>query len=59
MPKYGDHKNFFPIPEDADDFEPGKGDFVVEIKDEKGEYWLSKSVFADQEIIAEDMKLAK
>jgi len=58
MPKYGDHKNFFPIPEDADDFEPGKGDFVVEQKDEKGKFWLSKPVFADQEMSAQDVKRA-
>ena len=59
MPTYGENKNFFAVPEDADDFEPGKGDFVVEVKDEKGKYWLSKPVFADQEIIEEDLKLAK
>ena len=33
------------IPEDADDFEPGKGDCITEVKDEKGKYWLSKPVF--------------
>ena len=59
MPTYGEHKNFFAVPEDADDFEPGKGDFVVEVKDEKGKYWLSKPVFADQEIIEEDLRLSK
>ena len=35
---------FFPIPEDADDYEKGKGDCVNEKKDEKGKYWLSKPV---------------
>lgn len=54
--KYGDSKYFFPIPEDADDYEPGKGDFVVQIKDEKGIYWLSKQVFANQEMSEEDLK---
>ncbi len=33
------------IPEDADDFEPGKGDCITEVIDEKGKYWLSKPVF--------------
>ncbi len=35
---------FFRIPEDAGDYEPGKGDCVTEKKDEKGKYWLSKPV---------------
>ncbi len=33
---------YFPIPEDADDFEAGKGDCVREEKDDKGKYWLGK-----------------
>ena len=40
---------FFVIPEDADDYEPGKGDCVTEQKDEKGKFWLSKPVFEDTE----------
>jgi hypothetical protein len=40
-------KSFFPIPENADDFEQGKGDCVREEKDEKGKYWLSKPVMGD------------
>ena len=36
---------FFKIPEDAGDYESGKGDCVTEKKDEKGKYWLSKPVF--------------
>ena len=40
---------FFPIPEDSDDYEKGKGDCVNEKKDEKGKYWLSKPVFESNE----------
>lgn len=40
-------KAFFAIPENADDFEPGKGDCVREEKDQKGKYWLSKPVMGD------------
>jgi len=36
---------FFKIPEDAGDYEAGKGDCVTQKKDEKGKYWLSKPVF--------------
>jgi benzylsuccinate synthase len=36
---------YFQIPNDADDYEPGKGDCVIENRDEKGKYWLSKPVF--------------
>lgn len=36
---------FFKIPEEAGDYEPGKGDCVTEKKDEKGKYWLSRPVF--------------
>jgi len=43
---------FFPIPEDADDYEPGKGDCVLEKKDEKGKYWLSKPVLKETESCA-------
>ncbi len=40
---------FFPIPEDAYDYEAGKGDCVVQKKDEKGKYWLSKPTFETTE----------
>jgi len=33
---------FFQVPENAGDFEPGKGDCVTEKEDAKGKYWLSK-----------------
>jgi hypothetical protein len=41
-------KSFFSVPEDADDFEPGKGDCVVEVKDAKGKYRLSKLTMSDK-----------
>lgn len=40
---------FFKIPENADDYEPLKGDCVTEKRDEKGKYWLSKPIFANSE----------
>jgi len=40
-------KSYFPIPESADDYKKGKGDCVREEKDQKGKYWLSKSVMGD------------
>lgn len=33
---------YFPIPQDAGDYEAGKGDCVTEKEDAKGKYWLSK-----------------
>ncbi len=45
MRECGDCRYFFPIPEDDYDYESGKGDCVVEKKDEKGKFWLSKPVF--------------
>ena len=36
---------FNPLPKDADDYEHGKGDCVIEKVDEKGKYWLSKPAF--------------
>lgn len=47
---------FFAIPEDADDFEAGKGDCVTEKRDEKGKYWLSKPVFVNSETCNEFQK---
>jgi benzylsuccinate synthase/naphthyl-2-methylsuccinate synthase gamma subunit len=49
MSKCADCTFFFPVPEDADDYEKGKGDCVTEKKDEKGKYWLSKPMFEDME----------
>lgn len=45
--------HFFLIPEDADDYEPEKGDCVTEKKDEKGKYWLSKTIFGNSETCTE------
>jgi len=45
MAKCGQCSFFFRIPEDAGDYEAGKGDCVTEKKDEKGKYWLSRPVF--------------
>ena len=56
MMKYGESNHFFQIPEDAADYEPEKGDYVVQIKDEKGTYWQLKPVFAHQEMSEEDLK---
>lgn len=56
MTTYGKSKHFFPIPENAADYEPEKGDFVVQMKDEKGTYWHLKPVFANQEMSEEDLK---
>ncbi len=49
MANCGECSFFFPIPEDADDFEQGKGDCVNEKKDEKGKYWLSRPVLESNE----------
>lgn len=49
MAKCGGCGFFFRIPEDAGDYEVGKGDCVTEKKDEKGKYWLSKPVFESAE----------
>jgi benzylsuccinate synthase/naphthyl-2-methylsuccinate synthase gamma subunit len=40
---------FFPVSQDAYDYEQGKGDCVNEKEDEKGKYWLSKPIFEDTE----------
>lgn len=40
---------FFPIPEDADDYERGKGDCVREERDDKGKYWLARPVMGDHD----------
>ncbi|WP_369798625.1 benzylsuccinate synthase gamma subunit family protein [Desulfuromonas sp. TF] len=33
---------FFQVPENAGDYQPGKGDCVTEKEDSKGKYYLSK-----------------
>lgn len=33
---------YFPVPENAGDYEPGKGDCVTQVEDAKGKYWLSR-----------------
>lgn len=40
---------FFAIPEDADDYQAGKGDCVVEEQDEKGKYWKARPVMGDSD----------
>lgn len=41
--------SFLLIPAEADDFETGKADCVLEKEDEKGKYWLSKPVSENSE----------
>jgi len=40
---------FFPVAQGEDDYEPGKGDCVLQKEDEKGKYWLSKPVSEESE----------
>ncbi len=47
---------FFPIPEDADDYEPGKGDCISAREDDKGKYWTAKIVSKDMEACADFKK---
>ena len=42
-------EQFFPVPQDADDYEQGMGDCVSEKQDEKGKYWLSAPRFENSE----------
>jgi hypothetical protein len=44
MPICAECKSFFAVPEGADDYAINKGDCVLEEKDDKGKYWLSKPV---------------
>ena len=39
--------SFFKLPEGDLDYEPGKGDCVSEKQDQKGKFWLSRPVFAN------------
>lgn len=41
--------SWFAIPEDADDYEEGKGDCVTEKEDQKAKYWLSRPVLGSSE----------
>ncbi len=38
---------FFKTPNNARDFEKGKGDCVTSKQDEKGKYWLSRPVMEE------------
>lgn len=38
---------FFPIPEDADDYEKGLGDCVREQSDDHGKFWSARPVMED------------
>lgn len=40
---------FFEIPKDALDYEEGKRNCVVELKTDKGRFWVSKPVSKDSE----------
>lgn len=40
---------FFTLPQDADDYEPGKGDCATQREDEKGKYWISRPAFEKNE----------
>lgn len=55
--KYNECKNYFPIPEAHPDYEPGKGDWVIEHFDEvkKIRYWTSKIVTGDTEVEEKDL----
>ncbi len=41
---------YFSIPENAGDYEAGKGDCVTEKEDAKGKYWLSRPTKIDSPI---------
>lgn len=44
MANCGECASFFKIPTGDSDYEPGKGDCVMEQRDQKGKFWLSKPV---------------
>ncbi|BBO85957.1 hypothetical protein DSCO28_65230 [Desulfosarcina ovata subsp. sediminis] len=56
MATCGECTFFFRVPENADDYEPDKGDCVTEKRDEKGTYWLSKPVFVSTDSCAHFQK---
>ncbi|MGV8073477.1 MAG: benzylsuccinate synthase gamma subunit family protein [Syntrophobacteraceae bacterium] len=41
--------SFFKVPDTARDYEAGKGDCVIEHKDQKGKFWTTKPVFETNE----------
>jgi hypothetical protein len=45
MATCGECKQFFRMPQNEMDYEEGKGDCVREKRDQKGQFWLSKTVF--------------
>lgn len=47
MSKCKDCTQYFALPENAGDYEKGKGDCVKEKQDAKGKYWLSKPTTVD------------
>lgn len=47
MSKCKDCTQYFALPENAGDYEKGKGDCVREKQDSKGKYWLSKPTTVD------------
>jgi len=48
--RYKDFPNFKPLKETDLDYEPGKGDWFMEMEDEKGKFWISKPVYGDDEV---------
>ena len=49
MAKCGKCSGFFEGRKDAPDYEPGKGNCVMEKESNKGKFWLSKPVSVDSE----------
>ena len=49
MPQCSECQGFFPIPEDALDYEAGVADCVREIRDSMGKYWHSRKVKAEMD----------
>jgi hypothetical protein len=49
MPACKECRSFFSIPEEYPDYEPGKGDCVLEKSDSKGKWWTAKPVMGDMD----------
>lgn len=49
MSKSKEGGRFFEIPKDAPAYEEGKRNYVVELKTDKGRFWVSKPVCKDSE----------
>jgi hypothetical protein len=47
MPECKECRFFFPVSEDADDYEKGLGDCVREQSDDHGKFWSSRPVMED------------